>query len=102
MGVVCSSRCRTRAWSTYHSSGFFGRSGSVLPAFLASLPAPGRRTEERGGSGASARATEDQREPSPGAAGGFWCFERWTGEGPPGEESTATEHHQTEQPPGRA
>ena len=56
---------RPRAPGTYPSSIFFARFLPALRAFLgSSLPAPGGRTEERGGtSAAEAPATEDRRDP---------------------------------------
>src|SRR2546423_15439734 len=58
--------------STYPSSGFFARSSLGWTAFLASLPAPGGRTEECGGRGASAPETEDRRDPRREA--GVFCW----------------------------
>src|SRR5262245_39832231 len=57
--------CRTCRPRTYPFSTCFARSLPGLTAFLASsLPAPGGRTEERGGTSATeAPATEDRRDP---------------------------------------
>src|ERR1019366_3189829 len=87
---ACRSRSKAQAWSTYPSSGFFGRSGSVLPAFLASLPTPGGRTEERGGSSASARTTEDQRGPRRKRRGVFDGRGRRPTNGPPAADGRTT------------
>src|SRR4029453_3709616 len=57
--------CMTSPPRTYPFSTCFARSLPGLTAFLASsLPAPGGRTEERGGTSATeAPATEDRRDP---------------------------------------
>src|SRR5688500_8883498 len=59
---------RTRS-PTYRSSRFFARFWGLM-AFLASLPAPGGRTEGRGGTDAKApRTTQHPKGPSPGGEG---------------------------------
>src|SRR5215217_2001354 len=65
MGVASPCLCATSSPRTYRSSIFFARFVAGLRAFLASsLPAPGGRTEERGGTSATeAPATEDRRDP---------------------------------------
>src|SRR6476469_1128191 len=78
MAAACKSRSKIWAWQmTYPSSAFFALLDLVLRAFSALLPAPGRTTEERGGSGASARTTEDQRDPRRKRRGFFDGRDRW-------------------------
>src|ERR671913_221283 len=65
MGAVSPCPCATSNPRTYRSSTLFARSLPALAAFLgSSLPAPGGRTEERGGTSATeAPITEDRRDP---------------------------------------
>src|SRR3954454_3921803 len=65
MDAASTCPCATSILRTYPFSIFFARSLPGLRAFLASsLPAPGGRTEERGGTSATeAPATEDRRDP---------------------------------------
>src|SRR5215203_5983263 len=65
MGAASPCLCATSIPTTYLHSIFFARSLPASRAFLASsLPAPGGRTEGRGGTSATeAPATEDRRDP---------------------------------------
>src|SRR3990172_3056795 len=69
-------RCRSRTVrSRYPCSPLFARSCSALRASLASLPATGGRTEERGGTGASS-ATNHRRPTGPSPDGEGFLFDR--------------------------
>ncbi len=72
--TVGACRCpwTTVAPSRFPSPSFFAPSSSGLMAFLASLPAPGGRTEGHGGTGARRQTTEDRRDPRREA--GVFCL----------------------------
>ena len=72
--MVGASRCRSgRTPSpTYRSSRFFARFRALV-GFLSSLPAPGGRTEERGGTSARRHEPRRPKGPSPGGEGLLFC-----------------------------
>src|SRR6187401_2947894 len=72
--MVGASRCpsgRTPSL-TYRSSRFFARFRALV-GFLSSLPAPGGRTEERGGTSARRHEPRRPKGPSPGGEGLLFC-----------------------------
>src|SRR5258705_12384583 len=84
--MVAASTCRPSpvAWSMYRSLASSARFSLGWTAFSALLPAPGGRTEERGGRGAS---TEHRRPKGPAPGGGGFCF---VGGPPTGTASAST------------
>src|SRR4051794_39812936 len=96
MGAASPCPCATSIPRTYPLSIFFARSLPALRAFLASsLPAPGGRTEERGGTSATeAPATEDRRDPRR-VARVFACS---GGRGPTGRRTQLDDDHEGRRP----